>query len=252
MNLNNENVDLKFLYKNDRKKMKFLQKRHQRLQFQSSIQSFLKSSSSIKSQASQDLFALFASDFKRGGYFVEFGATDGMSLNNTWLLENKFQWSGILAEPARLWQANLVQNRSCHIEFDCVWSRSGETVDFLETSEATLSTIEEFHDHDGRLRLKRGDHKTYQVKTISLIDLLRKYQAPQFIDFMSVDTEGSEYEILKAFDWSAYRFGSICIEHNYTNQRSNILALLQSNGYKRVFEGLSGADDWYVAEISSK
>ena len=60
-----------------------------------------------RSQLRQDLFALSQAEFKRDGFFIEFGATDGVELNNTVLMEQAFGWSGILAEPARGWQANL-------------------------------------------------------------------------------------------------------------------------------------------------
>ncbi|NKB76872.1 MAG: hypothetical protein GKR96_07435 [Gammaproteobacteria bacterium] len=56
-----------------------------------------------KSQLRQGLFALSELSFKQGGFFVEFGATNGVGLSNTHLLETKFGWKGILAEPAKLW-----------------------------------------------------------------------------------------------------------------------------------------------------
>ena len=40
-----------------------------------------------KSQLGQEIFALIENDFKRDGYFIEFGATDGLELSNTHLLE---------------------------------------------------------------------------------------------------------------------------------------------------------------------
>src|ERR1017187_1984592 len=50
-----------------------------------------------KSQLRQDLMVLSELDFKRGGYFVEFGATNGVTLSNTYLLEKEYGWTGILA-----------------------------------------------------------------------------------------------------------------------------------------------------------
>ena len=50
---------------------------------------------------------------------------------------------------------------------------------------------------------KKG--KKYRIKTISLEDLLLKYNAPVVIDYLSMDTEGSEYEILSAFNFDKYK-----------------------------------------------
>jgi FkbM family methyltransferase len=115
---------------------------------------------------------------------------------------------------------------------------------FLESSQPELSTLLSFSENDGRQRVKACE--TYEVETISLIDLLRKFNAPATIDFMSIDTEGSEFEILNNFDWSAYKINALCIEHNYTKNRKKIHELLSAMGYFRVYEGISGADDWYV------
>jgi hypothetical protein len=52
------------------------------------------------SQIRQDLFVLFALG-KTPGYFVEFGACDGVYLSNTFLLETYYGWSGLLVEPSK-------------------------------------------------------------------------------------------------------------------------------------------------------
>ena len=60
-----------------------------------------------RAQLKQDIFVLLETGFKRDGYFVEFGATNGVDLSNSWLLEKAFGWTGILAEPARIWHDDL-------------------------------------------------------------------------------------------------------------------------------------------------
>ena len=198
-----------------------------------------------KSQLKQDLFVLSELGFKRNGYFVEFGATNGVDLSNTYLLEKKFGWLGIVAEPLKSKYAELIRNRSCHIEDKCVWKNSGELLKFLEANDQDLSTIFEYQDKDLH-RESRKNGQISDVETISLNDLLKKYNAPRLIDYLSIDTEGSEFEILSNFNFEKYEFRVITVEHNYTNQREAIYNLLTSFGYKRKFEKLSEFDDWYI------
>jgi FkbM family methyltransferase len=202
---------------------------------------------SSKAQLKQDIFVLSELDCKTGGYFVEFGATNGVDLSNTYLLETKFGWTGILAEPAKIWAEDLVKNRKCHIDYDCVWSKSGEVLEFNEVNAAELSTIDTFSSVDEHATTRTSGTK-YPVNTISLLDLLKKYNAPRVIDYLSIDTEGSEFEILSAFDFDAYQFRVITCEHNYTPMREKIYDLLMSKGYTRKFPNLSRFDDWYVLE----
>lgn len=198
-------------------------------------------------QIMQDLFVLAQLGFKRNGYFVEFGACDGVKGSNTLLLEREYGWRGILAEPARIWHERLRENRNAAISTRCVWSRSGETVTFNETDLPALSTINSFSDTDHWAE-ERSNGRTYSVDTISLNDLLAESGAPREIDYISIDTEGSELEILRAFDFSKYHVSAVTCEHNYTPAREAIHALLTQRGFVRKCEMLSQFDDWYVAE----
>lgn len=203
-----------------------------------------------KSQLRQDLFALSELGFKKNGYFVEFGATDGVGLSNTHLMETKFGWNGILAEPAKLWHSSLKKNRSAAIETDCVWRVTGETLLFNEVNDDShkgeLSTIDSFSKADNHRKVRESAGNRYEVRTVSLSDMLKKHNAPQQIDYLSIDTEGSEYEILNSFNFAEYDIKVITCEHNYTPMREKIHALLSENGYERKFSDFSLFDDWFV------
>jgi FkbM family methyltransferase len=183
--------------------------------------------------------------FKRGGFFVEFGASNGVDLSNTLLLERDYGWSGILAEPAVCWHDSLTKNRRAKIEKRCVWSRTGQRLSFQEVHAAELSTIASFASTDMHLQ-SRKEGRSYSVDTISLLDMLDAHSAPPEIDYLSIDTEGSELDILSTFDFQRYRFGVITVEHNYGATREPIHQLLTSNGYERKFAEVSLFDDWYV------
>jgi FkbM family methyltransferase len=200
-----------------------------------------------RAQYRQDLFVLSQTGCKRSGFFVEFGATNGVDISNTHLLEKEFGWSGIVAEPARCWHEALKRNRSCAVVTDCVWRQSGEVLQFNEVSHADYSTLVSFNDTDRWSRARRNG-TTYPVQTISLNDLLTKFQAPSHVDYLSIDTEGSEFDILSALDFDRWSFGVITCEHNYTHNRERIFDLLRAKGYRRVFEQFSKFDDWYVKE----
>lgn len=203
----------------------------------------------FKSQIGQDVFALLTLGWKKNGYFVEFGATNGIDLSNTYLLEKDFGWSGILAEPAKVWHQDLKKNRSAAIDFDCVWTTTGQTLNFSMSDEAEYSTISEYADKDAHSSVRAGGSQ-YPVTTVSLNDLLQRHNAPRQIDYLSVDTEGSEYEILSDFDFKRYSVSVITCEHNFSDQREKIHRLLSQNGFSRVFEGISRWDDWFINDTN--
>jgi FkbM family methyltransferase len=198
------------------------------------------------SQARQDIFVLDALGFKEQGYFVEFGAADGIKTSNTYLLENSFGWTGILLEPARVWHDRLRRNRSAVVDTRCVWSDSDSMLTFVERELAGRSSVATIPSAQDDTVEEVGVSRTYPVQTVSLLDGLRQHDAPPRIDYLSVDTEGSEFAILDAFDFGAYRFSVITCEHNYGASRELIHELLSRHGYRRVHEEFSQFDDWYV------
>jgi hypothetical protein len=67
------------------------------------------------------------------------------------------------------------------------------------------------------------------------------------IDYISIDTEGSEYEIIENFDFNYYDVKVLTIEHNYEeSHRTKIYEKLIKAGYARKYTEISHQDDWYV------
>lgn len=200
-----------------------------------------------QSQILQDLWVTYETGGAQGGFFVEFGATNGKTNSNTWLLEKTFGWKGILAEPNPIWHQDLARNRSCAIEHRCVSSRSGETVDFVVTDDPELSTIAAYAEGDHFAGVRRLAPRI-SVPTLSLNDLLVEHGAPARVDYLSIDTEGSEFEILKQFDFARFDVRLFTIEHNNTPSEQAVQDLLESHGYQRKFPEFSQWDAWYVKE----
>ena len=134
----------------------------------------------IKSQLFQDVFAAFivGSSFDRT--FLEFGATDGISLSNSYMLENSFVWTGILAEPSPQWHEQLNNNRpNTKIITDCIWKCSGDKLDFFVSYFGVLSTLVDFKHSDlssmpGNTKARIKDGKVVEVETISINDVMEK------------------------------------------------------------------------------
>jgi FkbM family methyltransferase len=202
-----------------------------------------------KSGVRQDLFVISELGFKSNGFFVEVGAFDGITSSNTAMLENKFSWSGIAIEPSKKLGHKLEMNRSCLVDHRAVWSHSGLELQFEELGDSQLSTLADFvrGGIQGSNRQTITNGSTYLVNTISLNDLLLEYNAPNDIDYISIDTEGSEFEILRTFDFARFNVSIFTIEHNYDEvMRSKIQALMFANGFEVRYPEISHQDDWFV------
>lgn len=199
------------------------------------------------SQLGQDIFALFCLG-KDPKYFVEFGACDGIIMSNTFLLETYYGWNGILVEPSPRYNTVLKQKRNSIIDNLCVSDKTGEVVKFIEVKNYEMVSgmqSDAFKDNWSHIRQQHGVQ--YDVNTISLKDLLDKHNAPQTINYISIDTEGSEYKILKAYDFSR-DFDIMTVEHNHTENKALIEAFLPEKGYVQVLHNQSRHDAWFVSQ----
>ncbi len=200
-----------------------------------------------RAQILQDLWVCFELGEARKGFFVEFGATNGLTNSNTALLESEYGWSGILAEPNPAWHTDLCSNRQAEIDLRCVAARTGDQVDFLLVENPELSTIASYAGHDHFVDFRSGAPRIF-VETVALNDLLAEHGAPSTIDYLSIDTEGSEWEILSTFDFQRWQVRLFSIEHNNTAREGEIDELMARHGYRRVFPEFSQWDAWYRAE----
>ena len=206
------------------------------------------------SQLYQDIFATFVVNDNFTKTFLEFGATDGKNLSNSYMLENNLLWTGVIAEPDSRWFNSLKENRpKTNILYKCIWNISGEKLSFFSSKQSELSTLENFKENDvesmpanTKLRIKEG--RSTIVESISLndvVDIEFKNNCPSYI---SIDTEGSEFEILKSFDFNKYRPVVLTVEHNFTKLQKKIDQLMSENNFIRIFRNLTVFDAWYVAK----
>lgn len=159
---------------------------------------------------------------RRGGFFVEAGANDGLFQSNTALLEKSFDWSGILVEPSPRAYRHCRQNRRARayncalVAFDC----PDDLVvgDFDGHSMASI----------GGSRL--GRDLGYEVPARTLQAILDENDVSH-VDFMSLDSEGYELEILRGCDFTRVTFGHILIEL-YPSNYEPVVSYLHDAGYQ--------------------
>jgi len=196
------------------------------------------------SQIGQDIKVLQFYNYKKNGYYVEIGASNGITFSNTYLLATRYHWKGICVEPLPQQFEKLCKNRPKAICYNQpVYDESNKEVIFdIANNSDMLSGIS--YNIDCHIDLVNSNKTQLTLTTISLNDLLDKSHAPNFIEYLSLDTEGSEFEILKTFDFKKYTFGLIHVEHNFVEpRRTNIKELLLSNGYEYIEE--NSFDDCY-------
>jgi len=198
-----------------------------------------------KSELNQDIFVLDVLNFKKNGYFIDLGAADGVELSNTYLLEKKYKWRGVLCDANSHYEKKLKQNRSQPIENKVIYDKNTK-VKFSEIMFPMLSSISSFASGDKHKKMRKKYFVKNKIKkTISVKSFLKKHKCPTTIDYLSIDTEGSEYKILKAFDFKKYKVNIITVEHNYTVNKFKINKLLISKNFKLV-DINSKQEGWYI------
>lgn len=192
------------------------------------------------SQESQDKY-LFENHFKNKteGIFIDIGAHNGISYSNTKFFE-ELGWKGICVEPIPEVFDELRANRSCICIQGCVSSHNGMDK-FLRVygEPEMLSGLASKYDPRHRKRVNyEVKSRTYgkkpeviDVQCYLLNEILEKYSI-EHVDFLSIDTEGNELEILRSIDFERFDIHIISIENNYKDAR--IGKLLKYNGYKLV------------------
>jgi len=177
----------------------------------------------------------------RDGYFVEIGAWDAEQDSNSKALEER-GWTGVCVEPfPQNWM-----NRTCRLFQEAVYSRKGKTVRFHMGGQ--LGGIDETL---GAYKPLISRTPFVELQTTTIADVLQRAAAPRFIHYMSIDTEGSEFEILSALPFDQYQVGAFTIEHNFEEpKRSRIAELLLRHGYR--LDRTQLVDDWFVLEAAAR
>ncbi len=146
--------------------------------------------------------------------------------------------TGICIEPIPYKYNLCLKNRTKSICCNkALYSKSNQQFIFdISHNDTLFSGISEYI-IDRHKNYVNSNKTQFIVTTITLTDLLDQHKAPEFIEYLSIDTECSELEILKGIDFNKYKFGLIDIEHNHVEpKRTQMRELLLSNGYEYIRE----------------
>jgi len=169
------------------------------------------------------------------GYYVELGANDGITQSNSFYFEKKKNWSGVLIEPSPNNYLKCRKMRSSRNKFFCNACVGFDYKDkFVEMTYANLMTIsnslekdldneKKFINQSSQYLKRYEDHFIFGAKARTLTSILIDAGSPEKMDFLSLDVEGSEIEVLKGFDFSRFSFKFLLIESRSPKQLSNFL-----------------------------
>ena len=193
-------------------------------------------------QAKQDRYVdtLFKDKKLSKGLFVEFGGLKGDEYSNTWYFEKAYNWRGIMIEAEKKFIPHLKKVRpNCKIYNNAVCPTGVKEVTFASSKIAGWSGILNSYE-DPRWHAQVGD--TFEVKCVDLNTVLKENNF-NHVDYMTVDTEGSEIEILETFQFHSFDITYIQVERNVKTQkqrerRDYLIQLMKKNGYitKKVFD----------------
>jgi len=194
------------------------------------------------SQYNQDKF-LENNIFKgyKNGIFVDVGAHNGKSINNTLYFEEKNNWTGINIEPIEKIYNKLKINRPNCINLNyAVSNNDGETEFVLNTGYSEmLSGIKNTYDkrHFNRLQKELeefgGNSKIINVKTKKL-ETIFKENNYSHVNYLSIDVEGAEFEVIKSINFEKVFIDVISFENNYKDTSIPIISYLKNKNFEII------------------
>lgn len=192
----------------------------------------------------QDEWVIKKLDGKKRGTFVEVGAYDGLRHSNTLTLERQFCWYGLLVEPNRELFRQMVVNRPRCRHSALAISNQPSIARFVYGG--PFSGLVEFMPPDWKAEHYRRGNPTHLVKTGPLAPLLNGCLDVDVIDYLSLDTEGSEYAILSNYFGGRHKpIRCMTVEFRYDGcLLQQLESLLEPHGY--VLDDVRGCDACFL------
>ena len=162
------------------------------------------------SQTGEDLILDFFFERKKSGFFVDIGAYHPKYLSNTYLFYKK-GWRGVNIEPNIERFKRFKNNRPNCINLNIGVGEKEGIMDFYVFDSETLSTFSK-ESADNNVKLGHKLMRIEKVKIKPLSKIFEENLSDDKIDFMTIDTEGYDMEVLRSNDWKKYRPNFVVLE----------------------------------------
>ena len=216
-------------------------------------QSFISPALRSYSQFNEDLLIDLLFGLKQNGFYLDIGANDPSFNNNMKRFYDK-GWSGINIEPELNSIKKFCENRTRDINLNIgVGPVRGMLTFYQVVGDSTLSSFNV--NIAKKMAAKFGlTIEEIAIDVLRLIDVFEQYVKDRHVDFMSVDAEGLDLEILQSNDWDRFRPSVIMVEID--NQYHQILEFMNHCNYMLVFNNYhngifidKGTTEKYLSDI---
>lgn len=174
----------------------------------------------------------FINQKNNDGFFVEIGAYTGLHYSNTKYLEDNLNFKGMLVEPIKKNFEKLIINREKNnILINKAISKDKQVVMFGEDPMAGI--LNTMHKSTYNHHIKHNINNKTIIKAITVEQLFKEYNIT-YIDFLSIDVEGGELDVLETINWKNISIYLICIELDNENieKDEKCRKILKENGFE--------------------
>ena len=183
-----------------------------------------------RSAGMEDQFVIDYFNGKKGGYMLDIAAACPVSGSLSIKLLDQYEWNGILVEPSVVHKNNI---KACYSDVEgvkCYFGAIHQSLRSVELYEPDGIAVGCASIDPERMNLdwlQPHSKRSYSVSAIPIMELLKKYNAPKNIDFLNLDIEGAEPNVLNYLDFNEYNIQLICIEYGADFEK-----LMAEKGYK--------------------
>jgi FkbM family methyltransferase len=200
------------------------------------------------SQSKQDQIIDKLLSYREKGFFLDIGAHDGVNFSNSFFFEESRNWSGICIEPVPKFFKILNEKRNS-INLNICIADSEKEIEFVEvegpasmlSGMLTSESDNHFERIKNAIKNQGGSYSIYKLNTLTVDSILKQYSVST-IDYLSIDVEGFELDILKTMNFDSYNVRIMTIEND--QRKNHLISFLESKGFKSLC--FSGPDEIFI------